>query len=221
MQVGLFLLLSLFEWFSLLLFTFALFRLEIRSYIVQLGFAAFLLALVSYMLFNVFGLTLLATLIQPIIVFFFFWLQFKIPAFYAGLYVVNGYLAYLLVSAVLYVAIDFMEIKTYPGTNVAYILQFIVGMIVLLFIWLIVRFRLGYSFQHSVFEKKNSLHRKLLVLNLIGYAAMASYNLLYYGAHKPILVLIATVFIFALLQYWMLRNEQETTFQRRNRPFRM
>jgi hypothetical protein len=208
------------EWFALILLTFALFRLEIRDHIGQLLFASFLLSLFSFMLFIVFDLTLFATLIQPIVVFLFFWLLFKIPVFYVGLIVVNGYLAYLLVTSVIYLVIDILEVKTYPGTPIAYLIQFIVGILVFILTWIIHKLRLGYSFvQYGKITSSTGITRKLLQLTILGYIALASYNILYYGAHKPLLVLVSMVIAFALLQYWTLKKEHEAAFWRRNKKY--
>lgn len=220
MDVIIFLFFSMLEWFALILLTFALFRLEIRDQIGQLIFASFLLSLFSFMLFIVFELTLFATLIQPIVVFLFFWLLFKIPVFYAGLIVVNGYLAYLLVMSVVYLAIDFLGVKTYPGTPISYFIQFIAGVIVYVLAWILVHFRLGYSFFHTRKSGNISgINRKLLQLTLLGYIALASYNILYYGAHKPLFVLVSMAVAFTLLQYWTLKKEHEAAFWRRNKKY--
>jgi hypothetical protein len=220
MDVIIFLFFSMLEWFALILLTFALFRLEIRDHIGQLIFASFLLSLFSYMLFIVLDLTLFATLIQPIVVFLVFWLLLKIPVFYAGLLVVNGYLAYVLVTSFIYLSIDYLGVETYPGTPISYITQLITGIIVFILTWIIHKLRLGYSFvQYGKDTKVSGINRKLLLLTLLGYITLASFNILYYGARKPLLVLISIVIAFALLQYWTLKKEHESAFWRRNKKY--
>lgn len=221
MDTIVFLFFSMLEWFALILLTFALFRLEIRNHIGQLIFASFLLSLLSFMLFIVFELTLFATLIQPIVVFLMFWLLFRIPVFYAGLIVVNGYLAYLLVSSVIYLTIDFLEFETYPGTPASYLTQLIAGIIVFALTWIVLHFRIGYSFIQHGTHGSPGIHRKLVQLTILGYIALASYNMVYYGANKPLLVLIGVVVAFALLQYWTLKKEHEAAFWRRNKRYSM
>lgn len=220
MDVVIFLFFSMLEWFALILLTFALFRLEIRDHTGQLIFASFLLSLFSYMLFIVFDLTLFATLIQPIVVFFFFWLLFKIPVFYAGLLVVNGYLAYSLVTSLIYLSIDYLDVEIYPGTPTSYLIQLIAGTIVFILTWIIYKLRFGYSFvQYGKDTIISGINRKLLQLTTLGYVALASYNILYFGASKPFLVLISVVVAFALLQYWTLKKEHEAAFRRRNKKY--
>ncbi|MDF2714899.1 MAG: hypothetical protein K0R28_1824 [Paenibacillus sp.] len=220
MDVIIFLFFSMLEWFALILLTFALFRLEIRDHIGQLLFASFLLSLFSFMLFIVFELTLFATLIQPIVVFLFFWLLFKIPVFYAGLIVVNGYLAYLLINSIIYQVIGYIGVESYPGTPITYLIQFIAGILVFILTWSIHKLRIGYSFvQYGNSTNSKGINRKLLQMTILGYVALASNNMLYFGAHKPLLVLVSMAVAFALLQFWTLKKEHEAAFWRRNRKY--
>lgn len=221
MNVVTFLIVSMWEWFALILLTFAMYRFDINQSIGQLVFASFLLSLFSYMLFNVFELTLFATLIQPIVVFLFFWLMFKIPVFYAGLVVINGYLAYCLITSLLYYFIQLFGIVFTPSTPGSYIIQSFTGFIVLLLTRLILKFRLGFSFAqygHAI-KQMNGINLKLLVLTIVGYIALSSFNMLYYGANKTLIVLISMIVAFGLLQYWAFKKEYEAAFWNRNKKY--
>jgi hypothetical protein len=223
MNVVIFLMVSMWEWFALILLTFAMYRFDINQSIGQIVFAAFLLSLFSYMLFNVFELTLFATLIQPVVVFLFFWLMFKIPVFYAGLVVINGYLAYCLVTSLLYYFIELFGIVFTPSTPGSYIIQSFTGLLVLLLTRVILKFRLGFSFAQygHAMKQMNGINLKLLILTIVGYIALSSFNMLYYGANKTLLVLISMIVAFGLLQYWTLKKEHEAAFWNRNKKYKI
>lgn len=219
MNVLIFLLISMWEWFALMMLAFALYRFEIRYYLGQLIFASFLLALFSYMIFNVFDLKVFASLIQPIVVFLFFGLLFKIPIFYAGLVVVNGYLAYCLVTSIILYFVKQFGLISIPSTPTSYATQSVAGLIVLLLARVAVKYRLGFSFVQHGHEIKNmsGVNLKLLILTIVGYIALSSCNILYYGANKTLIVLISMIVAFGLLQYWALKKEHEAAFWNRNK----
>ncbi|TNJ63241.1 hypothetical protein FE784_26630 [Paenibacillus hemerocallicola] len=223
MNVLIFLIISMWEWFALIMLAFALYRFEIRYYVGQLVFSSFLLALFSYMVFNVFDLKIFATLIQPIVVFLFFWLLFKIPIFYAGLVVVNGYLAYCLVTSVIFYFIKQFGFVSIPSTPTSFATQSIAGLIVLFLARAVVKYRLGFSFVQHGHEIKNisGTNLKLLILTIIGYIALSSFNILYYGANKTLIVLISMIVAFGLMQYWTLKKEHEAAFLKRNKKYSM
>lgn len=223
MNVLIFLIISMWEWFALIMLAFALYRFEIRYYVGQLVFSSFLLALFSYMVFNVFDLKIFATLIQPIVVFLFFWLLFKIPIFYAGLVVVNGYLAYCLVTSVIFYFIKHFGFVSIPSTPTSYATQSIAGLIVLFLARVVVKYRLGFSFVQHGHEIKNmsGINLKLLILTIVGYIALSSFNILYYGANKTLFILISMIVVFGLLQYWTLKKEHEATFWKRNKKYKV
>ncbi|GAA3411123.1 hypothetical protein ACFFNY_19280 [Paenibacillus hodogayensis] len=222
MNVLIFLLVSMWEWFSVIILAFALYRFQIRDHLGQLIFASFLLALFSYMVFNVFHLVLFATLIEPIMVFLFFWLMFKIPIYYAGLVVINGYLTYCFITSFIYYGIEQFGIKTYPSTPTAYAVQISAGLIVLLLTRLFLKLRLGFSFVQYGQEIKNmtGINKKLLLITLLGYVALSSFNFLYFGANYTVLVIIIMFVAFGLIQYWTLKKEHEAAFRLRHKKYK-
>ncbi|TMV49482.1 hypothetical protein FE783_13315 [Paenibacillus mesophilus] len=225
MSVLIFLIFSMWEWFALIMLAFALYRFEIRYHLGQIVFASFLLALFSYMVFNVFELKLFATLIQPVVVFLFFWLLFKIPVFYAGIVVVNGYLAYCLVTSLIFYTIHQFGITSYPSTLTSYITQTVSGLLVLLLARVAVKYRIGFSFvQHGreiVMKNISGTNLKLLLLTIVGYIALSSFNILYYGTNNTLFILISAIVAFSLLQYWAFKKEHEAAFWRRNKKYKI
>jgi hypothetical protein len=223
MNVVIFLMVSMWEWFALILLTFAMYRFEINQSIGQVVFAAFLLSLFSYMLFNVFELTLFATLIQPVVVILFFWLMFKVPVYYAGLVVINGYLAYCLVTSLIFYFIKQFGIISVPSTPTSYATQSIAGLLVLLLARIAVKYRLGFSFvQHDrVIKNMSGTNLRLLLLTLVGYIVLSGFNMLYYGANMTLFLLISMIVAFGSLQYWTLKKEHEAAFWNRNKKYKI
>lgn len=222
MSVIIFITVSAWEWFALLILAFALYRFEIREHLGQLAFASFLLALFSFTWFEVFHLFLFATFIQPIVVFLFFWLIFKIPVFYAGIVVINGYLAYIVASAIVYKAFEQFGIIAQPATPSTYVMQIITGILILLLSRVIFQFRLGFSFVQHGHEVRNitGINLKLLLITFLGYAVLSVYNLLYFGANYKLPLLIVTFVMLVYLEYWTLKKEYEAAFSKRNKKYR-
>ncbi|MEF3306347.1 hypothetical protein [Paenibacillus sp. GYB003] len=216
MNIFAFLTVSMWEWF-------AMYRFEINQYIGQLAFTAFLLALFSFMLFNVFELKMFATLIQPIVVFLFFWLMFKVPPLYSGLIAVNGYLAYCLVTSLLYFTAQRFGIAFTPATPQCYAIQLVTGLMALLIARLFVKLRWGFSFVQAGGAAAGAAgtNAKLLLLVLVGYVSLASFNFLYYGAGHTLLMMLTMIAAFVLFQYWALKKEHEVAFWRRNKKFKI
>lgn len=217
MEVVTFLFFSMLEWFALILLTFAMYRFEVRDSIGQILFASFLLSFFSYTLFNVLDLRQFATLIQPIVVFVFFWQMFKFPVFYAGLCVVNGYLGYCLVVSLLYGILGQFGITVTPSTPTSYVIQSLTAVIVLIIIYVILKNRLGFSFIHQRQLTKvylSGTNLRLLLLTLVGYTVLTSFNILYSMNHTYIIITLATI-SFGCLQYWTFKKEYETAYKHR------
>lgn len=225
MNVLLFLTVSTWEWFALIVLTFALYRFEIRELIGQVTFGAFLLSLVSYMLLNVLKLTLFATFIQPLIVILLFWIVYNVPLVYASFMVINGYLTYLFVICSMYYFVGLFGIQFTPSTFESYIVQSCAGLIILLIVWGMLQYRLGFTFisqNHRVvipFRRPKGSNLYLLILTVVGYAVISSFNYLYFGAGQTLIVLLAMTIALSLLHYWTLQKEREFSFWQRNRKY--
>ncbi|RKN77167.1 hypothetical protein [Paenibacillus ginsengarvi] len=223
MDVIVFLSVSMWEWFALILLIFALYRFEIGHHLGQLAFSGFLLAMCSYMLFIVFEFNLIALLVQPIAAFLFFWLMFKIPPLYASIIVINGYLAYCLVMSTLYLVTEQFGAVITPSTSTNYAFHAMTGLILLLLTWFVVRFRLGFSFVHygdTGFTAPSlpGLHKKLLPLvTALGCLMLAGFNLIYWRTGYTPLFVVLTALSLGLLGYYAFRMEHEIASARRNK----
>lgn len=213
MEVLSFLLVSMLEWFALILLSFTIFKIEIRGYRAQIVFTSFLLSLLSYILFITLKLVTFGTFVQPPILFLFYWQMFRIPFFYAGLIMTNGYLAYLLLTTL---SFDVIQLSggsdIMPDTISGYAAQVVTAAAALLVSWAIYKYRLGYTFVpygDRASLRMTKVNIRLLLFTIVGYAVTTSYNFLYFLGNYKQLVLIPVVVSLALLQYWVFRREYD------------
>ncbi|PYI57331.1 hypothetical protein [Paenibacillus flagellatus] len=207
MTIFLFLLFSALEWLALIVLTFAMFRFELKGYKWQLLFSSVLLALISYFVFDVLNLRVLATFLQPPIVFIFLWQMFRVQYFYAALMTVYGYLGYLFLQLLLYLIAQSIGVsldEMIPNTLYAYITQSISVGATGLLAWFLFRYRIGYIFvpfseYANVIIK--GINFRLLVLILIGYAVISFSNYLVFSKGVPVFLLMAMSVILGLLLY--------------------
>jgi hypothetical protein len=140
----------------------------------------------------------------------FYWQMFRIPAFYAGLIMTNGYLAYILVTTLVYNAMQLFGIVLIPDTLWNFFAQALTAIIALIIAWFIYKYRLGYTFvpygEHTSI-RLTRINLRLLFFTLIGYIVMTSFNFLYFlGIYKQY-VLIPVILSLGALQYWVFRKE--------------
>lgn len=210
MDVLLFLFFSALEWYALIILSFTLFKFEIRWYRGQILLSSFLLSLFSYIWYEVLDLTAWGTIIQPPIVFIFFWQIFRIAPFYAGLMVINGYLGYCVISLFIYTIYRLMGATIFPGTPLNYTAQFASALLSLLISWLIFKYRLGVTFVphgERATVKLKGINLRLFLFTLVGYAAVSGTTYLYLFGNYNLLVIVLISGAFGLLQYSVFRKE--------------
>jgi len=210
METVFFLLVSTFEWFALIVLAFTIFKLEVGWYKGQIIFSAFLLGLLSYLLFEVFDLKGFASLLQPPIVFLFFWQMFRIPVFYAGLMTSNGYLAYVVINAIIFSIYDFLGANLQPGNWIMYSAQILSGAVALFLGWLIVRLRIGFSFVpygDRANVRLTGINLRLLLFTFIGYAVASASSYLVFLQDFTFLFLIVTATALGIFQYLIFKKE--------------
>ncbi|PYI51558.1 hypothetical protein [Paenibacillus flagellatus] len=210
MEVLSFVLVSMLEWFALILLTFTMFKLDIRDYVGQIVFSSFLLALVSYVLIVTLDLLVFATFLQPPIVFIFYWQMFRIPVFYAGLIMTNGYLAYILLTTIVYNTVQLFGLILKPDTLSNFSAQALTAFVAMLAAWLIHKFRVGYTFVpygDRANVRLNKINMRLLLFTVVGYVVMTSFNFLYFLGNYKQLVLVPVILSLGVLQYWVLKRE--------------
>lgn len=99
-DVSLFTIVSIIEYFAIMILTFAIFRIQFSHLKYQILFIALALTFVSYTLRSDDLLTL-NLFVQPILIFLFIWMIFKIHPYYALIMSGVGYFSYGLIQAVL------------------------------------------------------------------------------------------------------------------------
>ncbi|MBD2864270.1 MULTISPECIES: hypothetical protein [Paenibacillus] len=202
---------SMLEWFSLIILSFTMFKIEIRGFRGQIVFTSFLLSLLSYILIVALDLVGYATFLQPPIVFIFYWQMFRIPAFYAGLIMTNGYLAYIFLTSISYIVLQQLgSILVVPDTTISFANQSVTALVALLVAYAIYKYRIGYTFvpyypnSNIKFTKINT---RLLLFTIMGYLALTSFNFLYFLGNYTQFIIIPITVSLVLLQYWVLKKE--------------
>jgi len=202
---------SMLEWFSLIILSFTMFKIEIRGFRGQIVFTSFLLSLLSYILIVALDLVGYATFLQPPIVFIFYWQMFRIPAFYAGLIMTNGYLAYIFLTSISYIVLQQLgSILVVPDTTISFANQSVTAIVALLVAYAIYKYRIGYTFvpyypnSNIKFTKINT---RLLLFTIMGYLALTSFNFLYFLGNYTQFIIIPITVSLVLLQYWVLKKE--------------
>lgn len=212
LNVLVFLFFSAIEWLALIILTFAIFKFQLPGYWGRLLLSSFFLSLLSYMIFFELDLSLYGPLVQMPIVFLYFWQNFRIPIFYAALMVVNGYVLYTLIQAVILNLLHLFGIVVTPGESVVYVIQAVTSCIVFALAWLLIRTNWGFTFVPDTDRAKikwNKLNVRLLVMSVIGYVANSAYNFLYYVGFTPLIILILGTVIFGFLQYLVFKREYQ------------
>lgn len=210
MDVLSFLVVSSLEWFALLMLSFTMFRMEIRGSRGQIAFTSFLLSLLSYILIVRLGLVTFATFLQPPIVFLFLWLMFRIPAFYAAVITTNGYLLYILLTAIIYGIAHLLGLQIVADTPASFAAQTLTACIALSIARFLHSFRLGYTFvpYRARANERLTKNLRLLLVTIAGYAVITSFNFLYFLGDYKQAVLIPVIVSLALLQYSLFKKER-------------
>ncbi|MBD2864266.1 hypothetical protein [Paenibacillus oceani] len=220
MSALIFLFFSMLEWIALILLTFSIYRFPMRDYAAQVGITALLLSIISLVLFEYLDIDILATLIQPLFVFLFFWLFFKVPVYYAGLCVVNGYLGYAAIQSIVFYVYELLGIMINPGTALAYLAQAVTAAVAFIVIGFALKYRLGFSFvtpNEITRVRLRGTNLKLLLLTFAGYGALSSFNFLYYLSDYTIIIVLLMFSAFAIIQYWTFQKEYESSHWHRTR----
>ncbi|OUM93856.1 MAG: hypothetical protein A9Z00_02770 [Thermobacillus sp. ZCTH02-B1] len=205
-----FLFFSALEWLALIVFTFAIFKFQLPGYWGRLLLASFMLSLVSYMIFMELELVMYGPLIQIPIVILYFWQNFRIPVFYAGLMVVNGYVFYTLTQAAILIVFQALGITIIPNEAEAFGAQTLTAGIAFLIAWLLIRSNWGFTFVPDAERVKvpwNRLNVRLLVMIILGYIVNSLYNFLYFMGFRPFVVLSLGAIALGILQYHVFKKE--------------
>lgn len=225
MSVFPFIIVSTLEWAALILLSFTMFKIEIRGNRGQIALSSFLLSLLSHVWVNLLDLVTFVTFLQPPIVFVIYWRLFRIPFIYAILILTNGYLAYLLLTAIVFETALLIDSPILPGTPAAYLCQGTIAALAMAAAWLIYKYRLGYTFVHCG-ERVNmpltKINLLLILVTFLGYIVVACFNFVYFSDNYNHFAIIPVVISLALQQYVVFVKEytdyKERSFRRRS-PF--
>ncbi|WP_020617051.1 hypothetical protein [Paenibacillus daejeonensis] len=201
------------EWLALILLTFAMFKFPLKGFRGQILFASAIMALLSHFIFEVLELRVIATLLQPPVIFLILWQMFRVHIFYAALMTVYGYMGYLFIQYFFLILMIWMDIPLevlMPHTNQAYVLQSLSVMTTLVIVGLLYRFRIGYTFvpdyEYAPLTMRG-LNLKLFFLILGGYGVISITNFIAFSKSTPTLAILNFIIILGVLLYVAQRRE--------------
>jgi len=208
-----YLLVSIAEWLALLLLTLAMFKFRFNGYWGQIILTSAVLSLLSHFVFQVIEQRMLATILQPPVVFLFLWQMFRIQIFYAGIMTVYGYMGYttvqlliLLVAGQLGAPMESLA----PSTMPMYAVQASTAAAVLLIVYALYRSRIGYTFVPD-FEYApvalRGVNLRLFLLSLLGFIWLAVSNIINFSTWAPTLLKLFVIIILGVLLYYAQRKE--------------
>jgi len=122
----------------------------------------------------------------------------------------NGYLAYVVINAIIFSIYDFLGANLQPGNWIMYSAQILSGAVALFLGWLIVRLRIGFSFVpygERANVKLTGINLKLLLFTFIGYGAAAASSYLVFLQKYTFLFLIVTATALGIFQYLIFKKE--------------
>ncbi|MGG1313658.1 hypothetical protein [Cohnella laeviribosi] len=201
---------SALEWLALIVLTFAIFKFPLRGYWGRLLFSALMLSFLSYLILVALDLALYGSFMQLPIVFLYFWQLFRIPVFYAGLMVVNGYMLYTLLQAAILFVFQNAGIMVMPNVPTAFVVQTITACVAFFMAWLLVRKNMGFTFvpdTERIKVKWTKLNVRLLAMSIFGYIAISTFYHLYFNGYISVAILVLSIIIFAFFQMLVFKKE--------------
>lgn len=215
MNAMIFIILSILEWTALLTLSFSMFLFQFRGYIAHIIFTSAILSSVSYLLYRVFDLAIVAPIIQLAIVFFFFWLMFRIHIFYAAIVTTYGYIGYLMVQLLIFLVPQWLNISSINETlsNEAMMngLQILSVIVCYIISAILIRYRIGFSFisdneQEVITLKRENIYFLILII-LSAITIALFYISATYGYSQVTFMLLSTV--LGVLLYYALNKERK------------
>ena len=210
LEVLTFLFFSALEWLSLIVLTFAIFKFQLPGYWGRLLLSSFMLSLLSYMILIALELSMYGPSIQMPIVFLYFWQIFRIPIFYAGLMVVNGYMLYTIIQAVILFVFQFTGMLVTLENHQVILVQSITAFIAFFLAWVLIRTNWGFTFVPDTDRVKmnwNKLNIRLLLMSILGYVTLSASYFIYFLGYTPSLVMMFEAIVFGVLQYLVFKRE--------------
>lgn len=201
---------SAIEWLALIVMTFAIFKFQLPGYWGRLLLSSFMLSLLSYMVLVELDMSLYGMFIQVPFVFFHFWQVFRIPMFYAALMVINGYVWYTLIQAVVLFIFQLAGNQIMPNIQPAFVIQSITAVMVFLIAWLLIRTNWGFTFVPDTDRVKiswNKLNIRLLIMCIIGYGVLSMSIFMFFNGYTALLIIILSAIVFGFLQYLVFKRE--------------
>ena len=221
LNASLFVLFSTFEFLSILLFMFVLFRLKIAHNKFHILFIAVLLSYISYNL-HVAQLSGISPLLQMLVYFLLIWLMFRIQIFYALVISAISYISFGMVQSIFLVSLHLLNIITFdqivPGTMLGYFLQICTATIMLTITLILKKLNWGYDYvPHNEFApiklKNENLHFLIIIVISVLFIGIVYYITLNeqyaMGFNHLITLLILTVILLIIISNKKNRSDDD------------
>jgi hypothetical protein len=211
MRLVTFLLVSIFEWASLLILTFSIFMFKIKDNRVNIVFSAALLSMFSYIIRDVANMTTIAPFLQLLIVFLIFWKLIRIPAIYAAIMASFGYICYVFIQIVIMMILNLMSQFSIETLVFDYMMNYLTGSmaacISLIISYFLVRNRLGFSFIPDHPIKIGLRGHGMFIIQFVLVAATLA--MLYFSSQQGFFqwLFLAMAVITGLSLYLLVRKE--------------
>lgn len=206
---------SFMEWFSLVTLSLSIFRFSFRDMWGQIVGISIGMAVLSQSVFHLVQVPILATLLQPPVLFLFYRMVLHMHWYYSTFITVFGYMLYLCIQYGVFLIFKAIGIQITPltlGTLSAYLLQGVTIVAVLALARFVCVRQWGYTFVPDHEEcrvKMTETNVNLLVLSLIGYITLGASNYMVYNGWSAVLWFM-TSFTLGLLLYAATRKEKDS-----------
>jgi hypothetical protein len=211
MRILWFHLFSFFEWSVLISIAFAVFRFRVRDHIAFIVFTALFMSMFSYIIRDLLGLVVISPFIQLIVLILVFNFILRLSVIYAGIVVSFGYIIFvslqfgiiLMLHWLSFMPINESFLFEYDMLYIASIITILTG---LLIIWVLKKYRIGFTF-----VAKEGLRRNLPFLILISLVALSfTVILLPTKAIHIQFSFIGMSIILVFLLHFLLKREKES-----------
>lgn len=218
MDHTLFFVFSFIEFSAIFTLILALFLFNLRAYRSHILFSAFILTQASYLLRFGAELESVAVLGQLVLFILLFRLMFQIPLFYSALMGIIGFILGVLVQmfivffASMFSPYTFQQFVNNEPQHIGYIIQVLTAIVVLIFAWLLTRYRIGFSFipdtdtVHVQFNSENILFLSLMSLGVV--TLLTLYNFIFDTNFSTFVLLFLLIAQALLLLFLALRKEK-------------
>jgi hypothetical protein len=210
MRILWFHLFSLLEWSALFSLGFAMFRFKLRDQIPFIVFCSLFISMFSYLMRDVLEMDSITPLIQLILLILVFKFMLRIKLVYAGIIVSFGYISYVSLNILVMLVFGWTSILKFDSTflekfNMHYLAALITAIMTFFIVYLLVAFRVGFTFVPKQNFRGNFPFWILIALAMTVLGVL----LININIQHMQTVFIAATIVSGFLLYFLLKREVE------------